>query len=260
MWRESSMGLSGKIAIVTGGAAGIGKTLSEALAAAGATVAVADIAADAAGATAAEISARDDVCGAGGEAAGFAVDVTDKESVTAMVQAVAEQLGGPDILVNNAGIFPISPVAAMKEQDWDRVMAVNMKGVFLCSQAVLEPMRKRAGGRIINLASVSGLVGAVGFAHYAASKAGVIGFTKSLAREVAATGITVNAVAPGIIGTETARKAFPEAALQLYTSQVPMRRLGEPEDLSAVVVFLASSGAGYITGQTYTVDGGYTMQ
>ncbi len=276
------MELRGKVAIVTGGAAGIGKTLAGALSAAGATVAIADIDAAAAAVVADEINdsgggsaaggpnaaAQGDRPGSpsqggaatGGRAAGFEVEVTSKSSVTELVSAVEQQFGGLDILVNNAGVFPIAPVAQMAEEEWDRVIAVNLKGVFLCSQAVLGALRKRGGGRIINLASVSGLVGAVGFAHYGASKAGVIGFTKSLAREVATVGITVNAVAPGIVATATARNAFPETALNNYISQVPMRRLGAPEDLAAVVVFLATPGAGYITGQTYTVDGGYTMQ
>jgi NAD(P)-dependent dehydrogenase (short-subunit alcohol dehydrogenase family) len=249
-----TMLLSGKIAIVTGGGQGIGRTLSLALAQAGAAVGVADIQDGPAQETAQEIEA------AGGCAAAIHVDVTDPESVREMVEACSSKLGGVDILVNNAGIFPIQPIPAITAADWDRVMAVNLKGTFLCAQAVLNPMRKRGGGRIINIASVSGLVGAVGFAHYAASKAGVIGFTKSLAREAAAIGVTANAIAPGIIDTGTALHTFPAQALEMYKLQVPLRSLGHPDDLSGMVVFLASPAASYITGQTYAVDGGYTMQ
>jgi len=248
------MVLGGKVALVTGGGQGIGRALSLALAEGGADVAVADIDMPAAEAVVAEVIA----CGRRGLA--VEADVTSKPAVEAMVQTTVETLGRLDILVNNAGIFPIAPVATMTEEVWDRVMAINLKGVFLCSQAVLAPMRRAGGGRIINLASVSGLVGAVGMAHYAASKAGVIGFTKSLAREVTTMGITVNAIAPGIIETETTRQTFPEGALQAYQAQVPLRRLGRPEDLTGMVVFLASPAAAYITGQVYAVDGGYTMQ
>jgi NAD(P)-dependent dehydrogenase (short-subunit alcohol dehydrogenase family) len=246
--------LADKIALVTGGGRGIGRSLALALAEAGAAVAVADIDLDSAESVAAEIGA------AGWRGMAVHVDVTNKPSVLEMIQAVVDRLGGLDILVNNAGIFPIAALPNLAEEEWERVLAVNLKGVFLCSQAALAPMRARGGGRIINMASVSGLVGAVGFAHYAASKAGVIGFTKSLAREAAPMGITANAVAPGIVATEIASQTFPPSALELYKSQVPLRRLGTPDDLTAIVVFLASPGAAYITGQVYTVDGGYTMQ
>lgn len=247
------MVLAGKVALVTGGGQGIGRALALALAEAGADVAVADILLTAAQRVSAEIEAL------GRRSLAIYVDVTQPASVQAMVEACQQALGGLDILVNNAGIFPIKPVTAITEEEWDRVMAVNLKGTFLCSQAALGPMRRAGGGRIINVASVSGLVGAVGLTHYAASKAGVIGFTKALAREVAPLGITVNAIAPGIIETETTRQTFPEGALQAYQAQVPLRRLGQPEDLTGLVVFLASPAAAYITGQVYAVDGGYTM-
>lgn len=246
--------LAEKIAIVTGGGQGIGRALALALAEAGADVAVADIQVDAAGETARLIESS------GRRAIAVHVDVADPGSTREMVQACIQQLGGVDILVNNAGIFPIQQIPSITAEDWDRVMAINLKGTFLCSQAVLDCMRQRGGGRIINLASVSGLVGAVGFAHYAASKAGVIGFTKALAREAAPLGITANAIAPGIIDTGTALSIFPQQALEFYKMQVPLRRLGHPEDLTAIVVFLATPAAAYITGQVYAVDGGYTMQ
>jgi 3-oxoacyl-[acyl-carrier protein] reductase len=246
--------LADRVALVTGAGRGIGRALALALAEAGADVVVADIDVTAAEAVAAEISAG------GRRGLAIEVDVTDRVAVASMVETTVDTLGRLDILVNNAGIFPIAPVSAITEEAWDRVLAINLKGVFLCSQAALPAMRQAGGGRIINLSSVSGLVGAVGLAHYAASKAGVIGFTKSLAREAALTGITVNAIAPGIVGTETAHQNFPEGSLQLYQTQVPMRRLGRPDDLTGLVVFLASPGAAYITGQVYAVDGGYTMQ
>lgn len=248
------MTLSGRVALVTGSGRGIGRVLALALAEAGADIAVADIDYPSA------LNVCDEISKLGGRSLAIRADVTQKQSVAAMMQTVVDQLGGLDILVNNAGIFPIAALTSMAEEEWDRVIAVNLKGVFLCSQAALAPMRQRGGGRIINMASVSGLVGAVGFAHYAASKAGVIGFTKALARESAPMGITANAVAPGIVATEIATETFPPSALEVYKSQVPLRRLGTPEDLTALVLFLASPGAAYITGQVYTVDGGYTMQ
>lgn len=254
MSKDSPFTLEGKVALVTGGGQGIGRTLSLALAHAGADVAIADILLPPAQEAAAEVQAT------GRKALAIEADVSQAESVRKMVAACTDQLGRLDILVNNAGIFPIAIVAYMSEADWDRVMNINLKGVFLCSQAALAPLRQSGSGRIINLASVSGLVGAVGMAAYAASKAGVIGFTKSLAREVAPSAITVNAIAPGIILTEQARHNFPPSSLETYTAQVPLGRLGTPDDLSAMVVFLASDASAYITGQVYAIDGGYTMQ
>jgi NAD(P)-dependent dehydrogenase (short-subunit alcohol dehydrogenase family) len=246
--------LSNKIALITGAGQGIGRAIAIAMAESGAAVAVADIADGPACETVELIAAT------GGQAAALHVDVTDPSSVQAMVQSCIARFGGLDILVNNAGIFPIQAIPVISPADWDRVMAINLKGPFLCSQAVLEVMRKRGYGRIINMASVSGLVGAVGFAHYAASKAGVIGFTKSLAREVGALGITANAIAPGVTDTGTALSTFPPQALEYYKTQVPLRRLTHADDLTGMVVFLASDAASYITGQTFAVDGGYTMQ
>lgn len=220
----------------------------------GADVAVADILVESAEKTAEKIRAL------GCKALAIQADVSQGESVRSMVSTCVDGLGGLDILVNYAGIFPIVVVSQMSEAEWDRVMAINLKGVFLCSQAALMPLRQSGHGRIISLASVSGLVGAVSMSHYAASKAGVVGFNKSLAREVATSGITVNAIAPGIILTEQTRQNFPPSSLQVYTAQVPLGRLGSPDDLSAMVVFLASAASDYITGQVYAVDGGYTMQ
>ena len=254
MSKDNLFSLEGKVALVTGGAQGIGRTLCLALAQAGADIGVADILLAPAEQTSTEIQAM------GHKALAIEADVSQAASVRAMVAACVSDLGKLDILVNNAGVFPIAVVAMMSEADWAKVMNINLTGVFLCCQAALGPLRQSESGRIINLASVSGLVGAVGMAHYAASKAGVIGFTKSLAREIAPDGITVNAIAPGIILTEQARHNFPASSLAAYTTQVPLGRLGSPDDLSGMVVFLASTAASYITGQVYAIDGGYTMQ
>ncbi|MCE1255129.1 MAG: SDR family oxidoreductase [Anaerolineae bacterium] len=246
--------LSHKTAIVTGGGRGIGREICLKLAMAGADVLVADIDLAAAQGVAAEINSLNN------RSAACRVDVTSKQAVLSMVETCVNTLGRLDILVNNAGVFPIAPLATMSESDWDRVIAVNLKGVFLCCQAALPAMRQaNAAGRIINMASVSGLVGAVGFTHYAASKAGVIGFTRALAREVASMNITVNAIAPGIVDNEMTAQTFPKFALDQYLTQVPLRRLTLAEDVAEMVVFLASSGASYLTGQTIAVDGGYTM-
>ncbi len=247
------MDLEGINAIVTGGGRGIGRTICLAMAQAGADLLIADIDLPSAEEVAAEVTRL------GRRAQAHQADVTNKAAVQGMVDACVAGLGRLDVLVNNAGIFPIAPVAVMREEDWDRVIAINLKSVFLCSQAALAPMRQAGGGRIVNMASVSGLVGAMGMAHYAASKAGVIGFTRALAREAAPMNITVNAVAPGIIETETTSRLFPTPALDQYRAQVPMRRLGTPEDVVGLVVFLSSPAARYITGQVYAVDGGYTM-
>jgi len=248
------MVLEGKVALVTGGGQGIGRAISLGLAQEGADVALAQRTVSRVEAVAGEIQSL------GRRALPLHVDVTQKASVQAMVDATVSDLGRLDILVNNSGIFPITQVARMSEEEWDQVMATNLKGVFLCSQAALTPLRRSGAGRIINMASVSGLVGAVGFAHYGASKGGVIAFTKSLAREAAALKITVNAVAPGIVEDETTRRTFPDVALQGYIAQTPLRRLANPEDIVGLVIFLASDASGYITGQTFAVDGGYTMQ
>lgn len=246
--------LDGQTAVVTGSGRGIGRILALSLAQAGANLVIADI----------DITSAEAVCGeaqaAGREAIAVDADVTRKDRVQHMVQSTLDRFGRLDILINNAGIFPIRPLSHMTEEEWDRVMTINLKSVFLCSQAVLEPMRHQGGGRILNIASVSGRIGAVGMSHYAASKGGVIAFTKSLAREAAPLGITANAIAPGIIDTEETGRIFPAQALELYKAQVPLRRLGTPEDLVGMAVFLVSPAAAYITGQVYGIDGGYTMQ
>jgi len=247
------MVLEGKVALITGGGQGIGRALSLGLAEAGAEVALAQRTVSRVEAVAAEIEAL------GRRALPLHVDVTHKASVEAMIDAVVSELGRLDILVNNSGIFPITQITRISEEEWDQVIATNLKGVFLCSQAALTPLRHAGAGRIINMASVSGRVGAVGFAHYAASKGGVIAFTKALAREAAALNVTVNAISPGIVEGETTRRTFPEVAIKGYIAQTPLRRLANPEDIAGLAVFLASPASAYITGQVFAVDGGYTM-
>jgi 3-oxoacyl-[acyl-carrier protein] reductase len=197
----------------------------------------------------------------GGKALALQASVTERSQVEHLIGAALEAFGRLDVLVNNAGGFPLKPFAAVTDDDWDEVMSLDLKSVFLCSQVALVSMRKQRSGSIVNMASVSGLVGAVSMVPYSAAKGGVIAFTKALAREVAPMGINVNAVAPGIIETGSALNVFPETALKAYTTyQVPLGRLGRPADVVGLTVFLASAEAAYITGQVYAVDGGYTMQ
>jgi 3-oxoacyl-[acyl-carrier protein] reductase len=244
------MSLAGKVAVVTGGARGIGKAIAARLAAGGAGVVLADVSAPAAEATAKEFEA------AGRTAVAHAMSVTDPEQAAALMDAVLDRLGRIDILVNNAGITRDTLVLRMKDDDWAQVLAVNLTGAFNCSRAALRPLLKqKQGGRIINISSVVGSMGNVGQANYVASKAGLVGLTKALAREVASRGITVNAVAPGFIETEMTA-GLPDAVRQTMRAQSPLERFGTPEDVAAVVEFLASEGAGYITGQVIHVNGG----
>jgi 3-oxoacyl-[acyl-carrier protein] reductase len=244
------MSLAGKVAVVTGGARGIGKAIATRLAADGAAVVIADVSAQAAEATAKEFEA------AGRTAMARAMNVTDPEQASALVEAVLERFGRIDILVNNAGITRDGLLLRMKDEDWVQVLAVNLNGAFYCSRAALRPMLKqKQGGRIINISSVVGSMGNVGQANYVASKAGLVGLTKAVAREVASRSITVNAVAPGFIETEMTAK-LPDAVRQAMRAQIPLERFGTPDDVAAVVGFLASEGAGYITGQVIHVNGG----
>ena len=244
------MSLAGKVAIVTGAARGIGKAVATHLASEGATVVIADINAKAAGETAAELEA------AGRTAMGCPLDVTNPAQVAAMVEAVLARYGRIDILVNNAGITRDALILRMKEEEWDQVLSVNLGGAFHCARAVLRPMLKqKQGGRIINIASVVGSMGNAGQANYVASKAGLIGLTKALAREVASRSITVNAVSPGFIETEMTA-GLPDNAKQAYLSKIPLARFGTAAEVAAAVGFLASEGAGYITGQVIHVNGG----
>ncbi len=243
--------LTGKTAIVTGASRGIGRGIAALLASRGAHVVAA-----ARGDNAAETVAA--IQQAGGRAELAAADVTDAASVGALVGGTLERHGRIDILVNNAGIARDNLTLRMKRDDWDQVLATNLTAAFTTVQAVLRPMIKQRGGRIISISSVVGQMGNAGQANYAASKAGLIGFSKALAKEVASRNITVNVVSPGLIETDMT-KAISEQAQGDWTSAIPLGRLGTPADVAAAVCFLASDEASYITGQVLAVNGGMYM-
>ncbi|MBI2828668.1 MAG: 3-oxoacyl-ACP reductase FabG [Acidobacteria bacterium] len=243
--------LSGKVAIVTGASRGIGRAVAVLLASRGAHV-VAAARGEHAAATVAAIQA------AGGRADAASLDVTDTAPVHAMVGGALERHGRIDILVNNAGIARDQLLLRMKREDWDQVIATNLTAAFVCAQAVLGPMIKQRGGRIINISSVVGQAGNAGQTNYAASKAGLIGFSKALAREVASRNITVNVVAPGLIDTDMIR-TISDKARSDWAAQIPLGRLGATEDVATAVCFLASDEASYITGQVLAVNGGMYM-
>jgi 3-oxoacyl-[acyl-carrier protein] reductase len=245
------MRLDGKIAIVTGASRGIGRAIAMTMAAQGATVVAAARGDNAAG-TVAEIAA------AGGKADVAAADVADPAAIDALVSGTLERHGRIDILVNNAGITRDQLMLRMKRDDWDQVIATNLTASFALSQAAIKPMLKQRAGRIINISSVVGQTGNAGQVNYAASKAGLIGFSKALARELASRNITVNVVAPGLIETDMT-KAITEKAHGDWTAQIPLGRLGTTADVAAAVCFLASDEASYITGQVVAVNGGMYM-
>ncbi len=244
--------LQDKVAIVTGGARGIGKAICQRLADEGAKLAVVDISIEAAQATADEFNAADV------EARAYACNVVNGAECDTMVKAVLADFGSADILVNNAGITKDGLLIRMKEDAWDTVIAVNLKGVFNCTKAVARPMMKQEGGKIVNIASIVGVMGNAGQANYSASKAGVIGLTKSTAKELASRNIYVNAVAPGYIQTEMTAHLSDEAK-SMFLDNTPIQRPGKPEDVAAVVAFLASSDSDYVTGQVIQIDGGMVM-
>jgi len=244
--------LNGKVALVTGASQGIGRAIALELAKHGATVALAARSLDKLEALAAEISA------AGGTAKAFTIDVTSEESIKAAAKAVLADLGTVHILVNNAGITRDTLALRMKTSDFEDVLRANLTGSFLLTQAVISSMMKARWGRIINITSIVGETGAAGQANYAASKAGLIGLTKSLAREFASRGITVNAVAPGFIQTAMT-DVLTDAQKAGILAQVPLARYGTVDDIASAVGFLASEGAGYITGHTLDVNGGMYM-
>jgi 3-oxoacyl-[acyl-carrier protein] reductase len=240
--------LAGKTALVTGSTRGIGRAIAESLVQCGARVAV----------VGRELATAERVAEALGEARGFACDVADPASLTMLVQTVEDAFGQLDILVNNAGITRDNLMARMKDEDWDAVLATNLRSAFVATRAAQRGMMKRRWGRIINVTSVVGLIGNKGQANYAASKAGLIGFTKAAAKELSSRNILVNAVAPGYIQTDMTAQLSDEAKAAL-SSQIPLGRLGEPRDVAGAVAFLASDLAAYITGQVLVVDGGMVM-
>jgi len=246
------MSLSGKVAIVTGAAQGIGRAIAETLAQAGADIAVADLD---------PLRSKDTVVAVeklGRRAMNVKVNVADANDTKAMAELVVKELGKIDILVNNAGITRDGLLLRMKEEDWNLVLQVNLNGTFNCTKAVLQPMTKQRYGRIVNIASIVGAMGNVGQANYAASKAAVIGFSKTVAREYASRNVTVNAVAPGFIDTAMTQGLSAEVKDTLQ-KQIPLGRLGTPADIAAAVKFLVSEEAAYITGHVLHVNGGMLM-
>ncbi len=246
------MSLDGQIALVTGASRGIGRAIAEALGQAGATVigtATTDAGADAIGSA---------LAGAGIRGRGMKLDVADPASIDAVLGAIEKEFGAVSVLVNNAGITQDNLLLRMKDAEWDAVIQTNLTSVYRLSRGVLRGMMKARAGRIINITSVVGASGNPGQTNYAAAKAGIAGFTRSLAREIGSRSITVNCIAPGFIDTDMTR-ALPEEARSGLLAQIPLGRLGKPEDIGAAVVFLAGPGGAYITGETLHVNGGMYM-
>ena len=253
--RTLTVDLSGQVAIVTGASQGLGQTMATELAACGAKVACVARTAEKLAETVKAIEQ------AGGEAAAFAVDVKNRESVDKVVEDVVKKWDGLDILVNNAGITRDGLMPTMSDQDWDAVIDTNLRGAFLFARAASLVMFRARRGRIVNVSSVSGMMGNKGQTNYSASKAGLIGMTRSLSRELAARKVTVNAVAPGFIATEMTKKLedqYGQAFRDKVKSEIPAKRMGTPEEVAAAVLFLASPAASYTTGAVLTVDGGMT--
>ena len=246
------MELSGQIAVVTGSARGIGKTIAMSLAEAGANIVISDLNVEAG------IETVDEIKAMGRESIWIEADVSKSDQASLLIETTQEKFGRLDILVNNAGITRDNLLMRMSEDEWDSVIAVNLKGTYNCIRAATKLFIKQRVGRIINIASVVGQMGNAGQANYAASKAGVIGLTKSVAKELAARNILVNAVAPGFIETAMKEK-LPEKAREALIKLIPLAKLGQPEDVAKVVLFLSSDRSSYITGQVINIDGGMVM-
>jgi len=247
------MKLKDKVAIITGGGGGLGRVFSLAMTQEGAKVVIAEIDWDKAQAV------RDEVQGKGGEVVALKTDVSKEKDTLEMAQKTIERFGRIDILVNNAGIFPMKPWDQITGEEWDHVLATNLKGCFLCAKAVFPHMKKQGKGKIINISSGVYLMGFPNFIHYVSSKAGIIGFTRALAREVGDYGINVNAVTLGLTQTEAVKKLIPEEAAEQLASTQCLKRKEMPEDLAGTILFLASEDSDFITGQIINVDGGWAM-
>lgn len=250
----AALALKNRVALITGAGQGMGRAVAETLARLGAAIVVNDINIEAAEKTAEALRTK------GAQAITAPANVTNAAEVQAMVQKAIDTYGALHILVNNAGILYPTAVADISEEEWDRVIDVNLKGTFLCSQAALTSMQNATWGRIINFSSTAGKnVSTVGGAHYTAAKAGILGFTRHLAKEVARYGITVNAVCPGLIDTEMVRNTIDDARVRAYASSFPIPRLGEPQEVADLVGFLATDHAAYITGASLDINGGDLM-
>ncbi len=244
--------LDGKIVIITGSARGIGYAIAESFAENQATVIILDLSQEAVDEAVQKIKDK------GFKAAGFAANVTDSDAVGDLFKSIVKGFGKIDVLINNAGITKDGLLMKMKEADWDAVIEVNLKGTFICTQKVCRSMMKQRAGVILNIASVIGIMGNAGQSNYAASKGGIIAFTKSSAREFASRNIRVNAIAPGFIETEMTAK-LPKEIVEKYSQAIPLNRMGNAKDVANLCMFLASDESGYITGQTINVDGGLIM-